>query len=167
MFNEKSKEASYYQKNGEKYIENSRYKENGLYHIFQVNFEKKKGVLVKRKLFGYEDYSKNIFSKLTNEELVNFHLISPIFLMNYNGRKTSYRYEGDKGYSYYKVDDCFFLDREYECVYDLKDYQSQVKCLTKRLKEERIKYKRCSTYEEFDILQEQLTYEIHKRKHKE
>lgn len=166
LFDEKSKVTSYYQKDGKKYIENSRYKENGLYHIFQVNYEKKKGVLIKRKLFGYEDYSKNIFSKLTNEELVNFHLISPIFLMNYNGRKTNHRNEGSKGYSCYKVDECFFVYREYEYVYDLKDYQSQVKCLTKRLKEEKVKYKRCSTYEEFDILQEQLSYEINKRKDK-
>lgn len=167
VFNEKSREASYYQKNGEKYIENTRYKENGLFHILQVNHEKMKGVLVKRKLFGYEDYSNNIFSKLSNEELVNFHLISPVFLMNYDGWKTSSRYEGDKGYSYYKVDDTFYIDREYECVYDLKDYQSQIKCLTKRLKEENIKYKRCSTYEEFDILQDHLSYEINKRKREE
>ena len=65
-----------------------------------------------------------------------------------------------------KLMSVFFVYREYEGVYDLKDYQSQVKCLTKRLKEEKVKYKRCSTYEEFDILQEQLSYEINKRKDK-
>lgn len=164
LVSNKSKESSYYNKNGEKYIENSRYKEDGIYHIIQINYEKMEAVLIKRKLFGYEDFSNNIFSKFTNKELNNFHLISPLFLMNYMGYKAYHRYEGDKGYSYYKVNENFEIDKVYDFVYDLKDYQSQIKCLTKTLKEEGVKYKRCSTYEEFEILKAQLSYEIEKRK---
>lgn len=164
LFIDKSKESSYYSKNGKKYIENLRYKENGIYHILQINYEKMKAVLVKRKLFGYEDFSDNIFSKFTNEDLNNFHLISPVFLINYNGYRAFHRYEGEKGYTYYQVDTSFVINKSYEFVYDLKDYQSQIKCLTKKLKKEGIKYKRCSTYEEFKAFKDQLSYEINKRK---
>ena len=163
QFEKKSRESSYYKKNNEIYIQSFQYKENGLLNILYVNHETKKGTLVKRKLFGFEDFDNSIFKHFKNEELLNFYLISPAFLIDYDGYKTTSRDYGCLGYKYYKVDNDFHVSSNYENVYNREDCQSQLKCLTRKLKSENIKYKRCFTYEEFDILSRQLKYEIRKR----
>lgn len=127
-FENLSRESSFYRKNEKIYIQSFQYQENGLLNVLNVNFEKKKATLIKRKLFGFEDFTKNMFSDFSNEKLINFHLISPSYLIDYVGNKISNKNFGDLGYKYYKVEEDFDITNDFENVYDREDYQSQIKC---------------------------------------
>lgn len=119
-------------------------------------------VISVRQLYGFE-IEQNIFSELTDSELSSFVLFSPNVLLNDNGEIITSKYYGCMGFIQYSVNSNHRLDFFFELTDSKAVTTTYINNLVAQLKLNKIKYKRSTTINEFELLKKQLNEELNKR----
>jgi hypothetical protein len=134
--------------------------------IIRKNLLNNKSIYIKRNLFLYEEEG-NVFSKMTNKDLLNTVLFSPPHKMCCDGYPSRTKYYSEYGYSYLEVS-TVREDKLRECS-DYEHTQCKVTAKTKleeafkNFKENGFNCRKFNNLREFENIKSQLHDEIYKR----